>query len=167
MKNWLFLLVFIPVLCFAQKDTSCSMDMYGCYVFSIKSLLKGSAGLEVLHQKSIHKKTTTLYIPKRFYTAGLPEEIDGYKVQYIELDAEKSKIYDALKNNTAALFYMSELNVTASVCDLWLMPVSLEKVNNRIEVNYAELGSHIMFKVCSDNGKLGYNSTINPLEKTK
>jgi len=165
MKNWLLVLVFLPAFSFAQTDTSCTMDMYGCYVYAIKSLLNGSSGLAELHKSFFKKNTTVLYIPKRFYTAGLPEKIEGYKIQYIDLDAEKLKIYEAVNNKSAALFYMSELNVTASMCDLWIMPVTLEKNNNQVEANYAELGSHLLFKVCSDSGKLGYGMTINPSEK--
>jgi len=162
MKWLLLLFLFFPFIADAQKDTNCTMDMYGCYVYSLKALINGNSGLIHTHDLQFKKKTTTLYIPKRLYTTALPEEIEGIKVQYIDLNAEKDKIYYAVKNKKAALYYISELNVTATECDLWIMPIGLKMANDIVEPDYTELGCHLFFKVCGDNGKLGYSSTICP-----
>jgi hypothetical protein len=164
MKRLLTLLIFIPFMSFAQKDTNCTMDMYGCYVFTLKALVNGASGLQDLYKSGIKKKTKTIYIPKRFYTTALPDGINGLTIKYIDLDKEKATIYEEVKNNTAAIYYISELNVGAKQCDLWVMPVGLKKENGVVEAEYAELGSHLLFKVCGDNGKLGYDTTINPAQ---
>ena len=166
MKWFMPIFFLLPFIAKAQNDTSCKMDMYGCYVYSLKALVMGNSGLKHAHELQFKKKTTTLYIPKRFYTTALPEEYEGVKIRYIDLDTEKDKIYAAVKNKNAALYYLSELNVTASMCDLWIMPIGLKKVYDIVEPDYTELGCHLFFKVCGDNGKLGYSNTICP-EPTK
>ncbi len=157
----LYLLLLNSLQCLAQKDTSCTMDMYGCYVYTLRSLING-AELKKMHDWGFGKKTKTVYIPQRFYTAGLPEKLDGVRIQYIDLNTDKDKIYDAVKNKKAALYYLSELNITATKCDLWLMPIGLKKTGDTIEPDYTELGCHVSFKVCGENGKLGYDNTICP-----
>jgi hypothetical protein len=162
MKWLLPVFLFFPFISNAQKDSSCTMDMYGCYVYSLKALINGNSGLIHAHELQFKKKTKTLYIPKRFYTTALPEELEGIQVKYIDLDTEKDKIYEAVKHKKAALYYLSELNITATMCDLWIMPIGLNKVSETIEPDYTELGCHLFFKVCGDNGKLGYSNTICP-----
>lgn len=162
MKWLLPLLLLYPCLSNAQVDTGCKMDMYGCYVYSLKALVNGNSGLKHAHELQFKKKTTILYIPKRFYTTALPETLEGVMVRYIDLDTEKDKIYDDVNSKKAALYYLSELNVTAMMCDLWILPIGLKKESGSVTVDYSELGCHLFFKVCSDNGKLGYSNTICP-----
>lgn len=167
MKRWLLFLFFIPVTVHAQADSSCTYDMYNCYLHSLRSYLNGSSGLEQMNSKYVKKNTSTLYIAKRFYTSGFPEIIDGYNVQYIDIDDNKELLYNELKSKKGALLYMSELNVTADVCDLWLMPVEIikNKKDGGFEPLYKEKGCHLYFRVCKDNGKLSYKNTICPTDK--
>jgi hypothetical protein len=163
----LLILLFIPSLSFAQADTACTYDMYNCYLHSLRAFLHGTSGLEQMHEKHMNKKTTTLYIPKRFYTSGFPDEIDGFKVQYLDIAENIDMLYDELQSKKGTLVYMSELNVTAEKCDLWLMPVKIVKNKNggTLEPQYTEKGCHLYFRVCKENGRLGYDMTFCPTGK--
>ena len=163
MKRFLFLVLFIPLFSSAQSsDTTCTYDMYNCYLHAIRAFLNGSSGLEDMHSKQMTKKTATLYIVKRYYTSGFPDVIEGHNMQYIDIEGNEELLHSELKTKTGTLLYMSELNIGAEMCDLWLMPIYMKKQGNVISPEYTEKGCHLYFRVCKETGKLGYAKTFCP-----
>lgn len=159
MKRLLLTLILLPTLAFAQQkkyDPVYHLDIHGCYEYAITALVHGDADLESIAGK---KKKKAIYFSKEYYTAGFPEEIDGCAIKFIDIDLNKETLYKEQKSKKGVVMYMSVLNLTADTCDLWMIPIDIEKKGEEYSWSYNDGGCHVFYNFNKEAGKLGYLKT--------
>ncbi|MBN8671109.1 MAG: hypothetical protein J0L80_10520 [Chitinophagales bacterium] len=166
MKRLLLLLGLLPIGATAQmKSSDCQLDIYGCYVYSLKAFAKGSDGLAKFRKQILPAKTTDVYISKQYFTVNLPESAEGINYHYEDISEQTAELYKQQQSKKAICMYMTDLAIGADTCHLWMMPVNLVKQGNEIEMDYPSKGCKLNFVVNKETGKLCFANTVCPLAK--
>ncbi len=166
MKRLLLLLGFLPVVASAQmKSSDCQLDIYGCYVYSLKAFAKGSDGLAKLRKQILPAKATDIYISKQYFTVNLPEQAEGINYHYEDIGEQSEMLYKEQQSKKAICIYMTDLAIGADTCHLWMMPVKLVKNGNEIDIDYPTKGCKLNFVVNKETGKLCFANTVCPPAK--
>lgn len=146
-------------------DTSYTLDINGCYIYTLNAFAKGTDGLEKFTKKTLPKNAKEVYISRQYFSAGLPVNVGGLFIHYEDILGEASKLYTIQQEKRAAFIYMTELSIAADTCHLWLMPLVLRKNNAAVDVDYPSKGCRLNFKVNHETGKLCFANTVCPPAK--
>ena len=166
MKKLLLLLGLLPVVASAQmKNSDCQLDIYGCYVYSLKAFAKGSDGLAKFRKQLLPAKTTDVYISKQYFTVNLPEQAEGLNYHYEDISEQIAPLYKLQQSKKAICMYMTELTIGVDTCHLWMMHVTLIKQDTEIEMDYPSKGCKLNFVVNKETGKLCFANAVCPPAK--
>lgn len=145
-----------------SADTSCNLDINGCYIYTLNAYANGTDGLQKLRKKTLPKNAKEVYISKHYFSAGLPVNVGNLFIHHEDINQEATRLFTIQQEKKAAFIYMTELSITADTCHLWLMPLVLKKNNAEVEVDYPNKGCKINFVVNRSTGRLCYANTVCP-----
>ncbi|HLO71037.1 MAG TPA: hypothetical protein VK167_09225 [Flavipsychrobacter sp.] len=164
-----FLSILLCVFSFSVNaqlaDTSYTLDINGCYIYTLNAFAKGTDGLEKLNKKTLPKNAKEVYISRQYFSAGLPVNAGDLFIHYEDIVGEANKLYTIQQEKRAAFIYMTELSISADTCHLWLIPIILRKNNTEVEVDYPSRGCRLNYQVNRETGKLRYANTVCPPAK--
>ena len=130
MKQLLFALLFIPCAAFAQNGATEfeGWQISDCQKYAINELTKGDKGeLRSAAAGRITEGTKTIYIAKQTWLQNLPDTANGYNIVYINIDSNSKMIYNDIKKNNAAVYYISPFEVRSNMCEMWVFPIEVKK----------------------------------------
>lgn len=146
-------------------DSSCRLDINGCYVYALNAYANGTDGLAKLKKKTLPNNAKELYISKHYFSAGLPVNAGDLFIHHEDIVQEAKKLYTIQEEKRAAFIYMTELSISADTCHLWLMPLVLIKNNDEVDIDYPSKGCKLNFRVNKETGKLCFTNTECPPAK--
>lgn len=134
MKQWLFLLAFIPFLATAQEKQTDSLEWEGwfisdCQTFVLNQITKADKGeLSKLTDGRVTENTKTIYIVKKSYLQKVPDTAEnGIIFKYVNVDSNLKVIAEDVKKNDAAIYFISSFNLDSKLCTIWVMPIDIVK----------------------------------------
>ncbi len=133
MKRLLFIALLLPVLAFAQQEEEKpikdweGLKIRDCQEFFLSELISTEGDVHPLIGKGrITENTKTIYIFNQAYLKEAPKNVNGIEIQYIDVDSNLKWLAGEVKKNDAAVFYMSNLHIDPSTCEMYVFPIDVK-----------------------------------------
>lgn len=132
MKQFLYLLAFLPFCCFAQSGSIGKVQK--CYLQALQQLTNKNGDAAFLSEKA--KASKTICLLKQNYTIGLPDTLNGHKLLYID-PLQTRMLYKAQKAGYP-IFYISTLVFDIQNAHIYTMPVKIAVKDKHKKIIYSQ-----------------------------
>ena len=104
------------------------MMIHHCQQFTLEELTSKDGDLyKKLGSKYIHPETKVIYISRQAYLQKVPDTVNGYTLKYIDLDSNVKWLGKEIKNNHAAVFYLSNFELNSTLSRIYVFPIEVKK----------------------------------------
>jgi hypothetical protein len=132
MKQFLYLLAFLPFCCCAQSGTIGKAQK--CYLQALQQLTNKNGDAAFLSEKA--KASKTICLLKQNYTIDFPDTLNGHKLLYID-PVQTGMLYKAQKAGYP-IFFISNLLYDGQNAHIYTMPVKIAVKDKHKEIIYSE-----------------------------
>lgn len=145
MKQLLFALLLLPVMASAQPGSSTKQsDFEGwqisdCQRYALSELTKADKGvISNVAANRVTAGTKTIYIAKQKWLQELRDTtLNGIAIKFVDIDSNGKNIAKDIKENSAAVYYISPFELKSNICEMWLFPIEVVKKKGKFTQEYA------------------------------
>lgn len=157
----LILFTLLPYCVIAQaKHPFEGFRTWECERFLIERFAHKDSILTHLSNSILTNETHTIYIKKADHIENLPDSINGYAIKMIDFEEKENLrfLYNEQQDNHAAILYLSNAIPKFSYYSIYVMPVQMVKVGNRIKADYRRSTCKALFFFNDASAKFSYDS---------
>lgn len=145
MKQLLFALLLLPAMAAAQPGGSTKQsDFEGwkisdCQYYAISELAKADKGvMSAVAANRVLPTTKTIYIAKRKWLQEVHDTtFNGIAIKLVDVDSNIKTIASDVRENGAAVYYISPFEPKATTCEMWVFPIDVTKSKKKPEGQFA------------------------------
>lgn len=164
MKRMLFMVMLLPLAVLGQDKTA-EQEWEGwkiadCNEHAIMELMKGAKGdLSGASEGRITENTKTIYIAKQTWLQNMPDSLNGIHIKYVDIPDNLNEIAKDVKNNDAAVYYISPFEMKSTMCELWVFPIDVKKGMGKAKQEYSTTSYKMNYFFNYDPPKYVYKGT--------
>lgn len=140
MKKMLFALLLLPITVFSQTEPQPfeGWKIKDCQEHTLKLLTEGVKGdLKGAAEGRITDKTKTIYVAKQTWLKEAPDTVNGIHIKYVDLAENLNEIAKDVKQNDAAVYYISPFEMKANMCEMYIFPIDVKKGLGKAKQEYS------------------------------
>lgn len=165
MKKLLFVLLMLPVVAFSQDKQDKTEEerpfegwqIKDCQKYALQEIARAAEGeFKDATNGRVTENTRTIYIAQQKWLQNLNDTINGIEIKFVDIPANLNDIAKDVKQNDAAVFYISPFEVKATICEMWIFPIDVKKGLGKAKQEYSPTAYKMKFFFNYDPPKYEY-----------